>query len=73
MAVSQPWPVASTLPSPQQLQISPYAHLLQHPDRGDLSLNSEPIRLTPDDPYIESIKQQVQMGLFTTIGNRRNV
>ena len=72
LAVSQPWPVASTPPSSQQLQISPYAHLLQQPDRGDSSLNSEPVRLTPDDPYIESIKQQVQMGLFATIGNRRN-
>ena len=72
IAVSQPWPVASTPPSPQQLQISPYAHLLQQPEEGNSALTSEPIRLTPDDPYIESIKRQVQMGLFATSGNRRN-
>jgi hypothetical protein len=72
LAVSQPLPVASTPPSPQQLQISPYAHLLQQPEEGNSAITSEPIRLTPDDPYIESIKRQVQMGLFATSGNRRN-
>ena len=72
MAVSQPWPVASTPPSPQELKISPYTHLLQQPERSNSALTSELIRLTPDDPYIETIKRQVQMGLFATSGNRRN-
>jgi hypothetical protein len=72
IAVSQPWPVSSTPPSQQQLQISPYTHLLQQPERGNSALTSEPLRLTPDDPNIETIKRQVQMGLFATSGNRRN-
>jgi hypothetical protein len=72
IGVSQPWPVSSTPPSQQQLQISPYTHLLHQPERGNSALTSEAIRLTPDDPNIETIKRQVQMGLFATSGNRRN-
>jgi len=70
VTVSPPWPVASS--PPQQLQISPYAHLLQQPEGGNSSVTSEPTKMTPDDPNIESIKQQVQMGLFATPGNRRD-
>jgi hypothetical protein len=72
MTVSPPWPVASTPPSPQKLQISPYAHLLQQPEEGSSGLTSEPTKMTSDDPNIESIKRQVQMGLFATPGNRRD-
>ena len=72
MAVSPPWPVASTPPSPQKLQVSPYTHLLQQSEGGSSSLTSEPTKMTPDDPNIESIKRQVQMGLFATPGNRRD-
>jgi len=70
MTVSPPWPVTSS--PPQQLQISPYAHLLQQPEGGSSSLTSEPTKMTPDDPNIESIKRQVQVGLFATPGNRRD-
>jgi type II secretory pathway pseudopilin PulG len=70
MAVSPPWPSASSSP-PQQLQISPYAHLLQQ-DEGGTPPTSEPSKLTPDDPNLESIKQQVQMGLFATSANHRD-
>ncbi len=71
MAVSPPWPSASSSPS-QQLQISPYAHLLQQPEGGTPVLTSEPSKLAPDDPNLESIKQQVQMGLFATSANHRD-
>lgn len=70
--VSQPLPVASTQPSLQQLQISPYTHLLQQTEGGSSGPTSEPTKMTPDDPYIESIKRQVQTGLFATSGNRRD-
>ncbi len=72
MAVSPPWPVASTPPSPQKLQVSPYTHLLQQPEGGSSGLTNEPTKGTQDDPDIESIKRQVQMGLFATPGNRRD-
>jgi hypothetical protein len=72
IAVSQSWPVASTQPYPQQLQISPYTHLLQQPDTRISDLTGEPAKLTPDDPNLESIKRQVQIGLFATSGNRRD-
>ena len=71
IAVSPPWPSASSSP-PQQLQISPYAHLLQQSEGGSSVLTSEPSKLTPDDPNLESIKQQVQMGLFATSANHRD-
>ena len=69
---SQSWPFASTQPSPQQLQISPYTHLLQRPEGGDSGRTSELTKMTLDDPKIESIKRQVQIGLFATSGNRRD-
>jgi hypothetical protein len=72
MTVSPAWPVASTPPSPQKLQISPYTHLLQQPEGGSSGHTSEPTKMTPDDPNIESIKRQVQMGLFAAPGNRRD-
>jgi hypothetical protein len=68
--LTPPWPVASTPPSPQQLQISPYAHLLQQPDGGSAGLINDLTKMTPNDPNIESIKRQVQMGLFATPGQR---
>jgi hypothetical protein len=51
IAVSPPWPSASSSP-PQQLQISPYAHLLQQSEGGSSVLTSEPSKLTPDDPNL---------------------
>jgi hypothetical protein len=72
LAVSPSWQVASTPQSRQQFQISPYAHLLQQQERENSGLSSEPTGLKPDDPNIESIRRQVQMGLFATSGNRRN-
>jgi hypothetical protein len=71
-AVSQRWPVASTQPSPQQLEISPYTHLLWQPQGGSSGRTSELTRMILDDPNIESIKRQVQIGLFATSGNRRD-
>ena len=70
--VSPPWPVASTPPSPQKLQVSPYTHLLRQPEGASSGLTNEPTQTTPDNPDIESIKRQVQMGLFATTGNRRD-
>ena len=72
MAVSPPWPVVAAPPSPQQLQFSPYAHLLQQSDGENSGFTGEPPRLAPDDPNIEAIKRQVQMGLFATSGKRRD-
>ncbi|MGZ6365339.1 MAG: hypothetical protein ACXWPS_05175 [Ktedonobacteraceae bacterium] len=70
MAVSPPWPSASSS-TPQQMQISPYAHLLQQAE-GGTPPTSEPSKLAPDDANLESIKQQVQMGLFATSANHRD-
>ena len=71
MAVSPPWPGVATPPSPQQLQISPYTHLLQQGGEGNSGFTGEPPKLTPNDPNLESIKRQVQMGLFATPGKRQ--
>ena len=71
-AVSQPWSIAPTQSSQQQLHISPYTHLLWQPEGGSSGLTSEPTKMTLDDPTIESIKRQVQIGLFATSGNRRD-
>jgi hypothetical protein len=71
MAVSPPRPIVGTPPSPQQLQISPYAHLLPQRDGGRSDFTGEPPKLVPNDPNIESIKRQVQMGLFATSGKRQ--
>ncbi|HYX48598.1 MAG TPA: hypothetical protein VE843_02560 [Ktedonobacteraceae bacterium] len=70
MAVSPPWPATSS--PPQQMQISPSAHLLQQPEGGSPVLTSGSSKLTPDNPNLESIKQQVQMGLFATSANDRD-
>jgi hypothetical protein len=72
MPVSPPWQVASTQPSSQQMQTSPYAHLLQQPEGGSSGSTSELTKMTPDELYIESIKRQVQIGLFATSANRRD-
>jgi hypothetical protein len=71
MAVSPPRPIVATPPSPQQLQISPYAHLLQQHGEGHSGFTGEPSKLVPNDPNLESIKRQVQMGLFATSGKRQ--
>jgi hypothetical protein len=71
MPVSPPLPAVATPPSPQQLQISPYAHLLEQRSEGNSGFTGEPPRLAPDDPNLESIKRQVQMGLFATSGKRQ--
>lgn len=62
----------SSEPTPEQLQMSPYVHLLQQPEASQTQPNSEPYRFTPDDPHFESMKQRVQMGLFVTPGMRRD-
>jgi hypothetical protein len=74
-----PWPVASandepTSPPPlgmpsmptslQQLQVSPYVHLLQPPNGGSTGL--------VNDPNFEAIKRQAQLGLFAIPGQHRN-
>jgi hypothetical protein len=72
MPAPLPWPVTSAPPSPQQLQMSPYAHLLQQGDEGHSNSGSEVNFPAPGDPNLESIKQQVQKGLFATPGMRRD-
>ena len=57
--------------SPQQLHVSPYAHLLHHPNEGSASVNDPPA-LTPNDADFEAIKRQVQTGLFAIPGQRWN-
>jgi hypothetical protein len=57
--------------SPQQLHVSPYAHLLHRPDEGSASVNDPPT-LTPNDADFEAIKRQVQTGLFAIPGQRWN-
>jgi hypothetical protein len=64
---STPYPVNNG-----SIAVSPYTHLLQQPEGGSSGLTSEPTIGTQDDPDIESIKRQVQMGLFATTGNRRD-
>jgi hypothetical protein len=58
-------------PTPLQLQVSPYAHLLHQSDGGSTGLANDPSRIAPDDPNLASIKRQVQMGLFATPGQRQ--
>ncbi len=62
----------STPPSPQQLQVSPYAHLLQQPNGGSTGLVNDYATIALNDPNFEAIKRQVQMGLFAIPGQRRN-
>lgn len=65
-------PAPSTTPSPQQLQMSPYAHLLQQSDEGHSDPANDPMKMASNDPGIESLKRRVQMGLFVTSGQRRD-
>jgi len=62
------WPVTSAPSPPQQLQMSPYAHLLQQPVEGQTNAGNEANGLQSGNANLESIKQQVQMGLFATPG-----
>jgi len=62
------WPVTSAPSPPQQLQMSPYAHLLQQPVEGQSNAGNEAYGLRSGNANLESIKQQVQMGLFATPG-----
>ena len=57
--------------TPQQLHVSPYAHLLHHHNEGSASVNDPPA-LTPNDADFEAIKRQVQTGLFAIPGQRWN-
>ncbi len=85
-ASAPPWPVQSanggpinpphlgiqsTPLSPQQLQVSPYVHLLQQPDRGSTGLVNNGTIAT-NDPNFEAIKRQAQMGLFAIPGQHQN-
>jgi hypothetical protein len=56
--------------SPQQLQVSPYVHLLQQPEVGSTSVVTAGT-IAPDDPDFEAIKKQAQMGLFAIPGQRQ--
>ncbi len=72
MPAPLPRPVTPAPPSPQPLQMSPYVHLLQQPEAGHSNPTNETNGLAPGDPQLESIKQQVQKGLFATPGMRRD-
>lgn len=63
--------IQSTPLSPQQLQVSPYVHLLQQPDRGSTGLVNNGT-IAPNDPNFEAIKRQAQMGLFAIPGQHQN-
>jgi hypothetical protein len=62
----------STPLSQQQLQVSPYVHLLQQPNGGSTGLVHDHSTMAPNDPNFEAIKRQVQMGLFAIPGQRRD-
>ncbi len=62
----------STPLSPQQLQVSPYVHLLQQPNGGSTGLVNDHATIAPNDSNFEAIKRQAQMGLFAIPGQRRN-
>jgi len=66
-----PFSNQATQLTPQQLHVSPYAHLLHHPNEGSASVNDPPA-LTPNDADFEAIKRQVQTGLFAIPGQRWN-
>ncbi len=68
-----PLDAQSTLPSPpQQLQASPYVHLLQQTDGESTSLMHDHSSMPPNDPNLEAIKKQVQMGLFAAPRHHRD-
>jgi hypothetical protein len=58
----------STPPSLQQLQVSPYVHLLQQPNGESTGLVKDHANIALNDPNFEAIKKQVQMGLFAIPG-----
>jgi hypothetical protein len=60
----------STPPSLQQLQVSPYVHLLQQPNEESTVLVKDHANIALNDPNFEAIKKQVQMGLFAIPGQR---
>ena len=62
----------STLISPQQVQTSPYVHLLQQPNGGSIGLVNDHGAIASNDPNFEIIKRQAQMGLFAIPGQRWN-
>jgi hypothetical protein len=66
-----PFSNQATQLTPQQLHVSPYAHLLHHPNEESASVNDPPA-LTPNDADFEAIKRQVQTGLFAIPGQRWN-
>jgi hypothetical protein len=69
---SPPLGMQSTPSSPQQFQISPYIHLLHPPDRGSMGHGIEYNTSALNDPDIEAIKKQAQLGLFAIPGQRRD-
>jgi len=71
MAPPTPWPAPSTSPTLLQLQVSPYVHLLHQSDGGSTGLINDHSSIALNDPNLESIKRQVQMGLFATPGQRK--
>jgi hypothetical protein len=58
--------------SPQQMQYSPYMHLLQQPAGGSAEPVGNHPALDPYDPTLEAMKRQVQMGLYATQRQRRD-
>ncbi len=68
-----PLDTQSTLPSPPpQLQASPYVHLLQQTDGESTSLMHDHSSMAPNDPNLEAMKKQVQMGLFAAPRHHRD-
>lgn len=62
----------STQLSPQQVQYSPYMHLLQQPAGKSAEPASNYSAVDPHDPTLEAIKKQAQMGLYAAQRQRRN-
>lgn len=58
--------------SPQQLQVSPYIHLLHQPNGASTGSGNDLPTITPDDQNFEEIKRQVQIGLYAIPGQRWN-
>jgi hypothetical protein len=50
------------------LPFTPYTQLLQQPAGPDVR---DPV-LVPDDPTLEAMKKQAQMGLFAVPGQRKD-
>ncbi len=58
--------------SPQQMQYSPYMHLLHQPAGGSAESVGNYPALDPYDPTLEAMKRQVQMGLYATQRQHRD-